>query len=217
MAFYQLCIKDSSSWINKTYRNLTIIAIISYTLTIVGDCLRFIIFFDKLITKYPVRNKTEEITIVVLDVIYYFGNCIFYSLILLRIHKPFKLSKCIYYSVVLFICVAAVSAIVFCVEMFLPDRGKNRIYTGAVLSIADFMLNWCLLIVFAYKMMKTVKGIDVALSADIEKNVNLITNVITKHCVLFGIATFMNQGYVITIIMFYKYHIPLVVIHIVWA
>ena len=44
-------------------------------------------------------------------------------------------------------------------------------------------------------MKKTIINIDPSLSREAEQNVNLVTNVVTKHSILFGTAVFINQGF----------------------
>eukprot|EP01084_Bolivina_argentea_P239145 401950_1 len=155
--FYQLCIQDSSTWINKTYRNLTIIAMMSYTLSSIGDCVRFIAFFDQIVDGFY-WTLPQLIMCMMMDAIYFFGNVVFYTLILLRISQPFQLNKCIYYLMVLLISIAAIDSILFCLRFFVALFffgwiGKTIIF---ILSVDDFILNSVILISFVYKMRKTV-------------------------------------------------------------
>ena len=46
-------------------------------------------------------------------------------------------------------------------------------------------------------MKNTVSGADTTVSMEIQKSVNLISNTVTKHCVLFGIAMIMNQAFLV--------------------
>ena len=58
----------------------------------------------------------------------------------------------------------------------------------------DFILNAAIWITFATKMRGILTDLDPSIS-ETRKNVNLISNTVTKHCILFGIALVMNQGF----------------------
>ena len=51
-------------------------------------------------------------------------------------------------------------------------------------------------------MKHTVTSIDPASSLEAQRNVNLMTNVVAKQCLLFGIAIIINQAFLTTVIVF---------------
>ena len=53
----------------------------------------------------------------------------------------------------------------------------------------DFMLNMTIFI-----MKQMVKDVDVTSSESAERNVNLISNIVVKHFLLFGIAMIIKQA-----------------------
>eukprot|EP01084_Bolivina_argentea_P159556 277875_1 len=191
--FYQLCIQDASSLVNSTYRNLTIIAILAYTLTSSIDFIHLSIFGD---------NRGDLSVMIIMlcaDIFYFLGNTCFYILILLRIAKPFELNKYIYYAIISFISIATIASGWFCVGIFAPKL--IWLGTSIILSAADLLLNSLLLIIFICKMRMTVNNIDSESSKETQINVNLMTNVMIKHSVLFGMATIMNQTFIATVIL----------------
>ena len=83
-SLYHLFIKDSSSWINELYRNLTATTIIAFTLCCIGDDIHVIIRFLNFPNRFEYdRLETQMATIV--DAIYYSANIMFYTLLLLRV------------------------------------------------------------------------------------------------------------------------------------
>ena len=59
----------------------------------------------------------------------------------------------------------------------------------------DFVLNVMILSIFIKKMRRIISDVDSTLSQATEQNVNLISNTVTKHSLLFGIAMIMNQAF----------------------
>ena len=93
--------RNSSSLINPTYRNLTIIIMICFTLTM---CLVIFWYIDRyFLDQYTIWTK--NVILVIKDILYYLGNLLFYILLLLRISIPFELNKCIKYSLIIIICI----------------------------------------------------------------------------------------------------------------
>eukprot|EP01084_Bolivina_argentea_P159554 277868_1 len=211
-AFYSLYIKDSSIWINRTYRNLTMISMLSFTMTSIGDCIHLKLFSESISqNSIIVSNISENITKASIDFIYFVGNIVFYILILLRISQPFELKSCIYYSLVILILISAIVSIFYCAAVFFILSTERQItYTipaSIALSIDDFILNSVISFIFIDKMRKTIANIDPTVSETAEKNVNLIVNVIIKHSVLFGFAIFVNQGWAIMNILTTTYSV----------
>eukprot|EP01084_Bolivina_argentea_P180779 312321_1 len=204
LSINELCIKDSSEWINKLYRNLTIIAMVAYTLTSIGDFVQLLVFDSTLIA---VQLKyIRGVLLVVKDVIYFLGNTVFYILILFRVSQPLQLNKYIYYTILLLIGIAAIASICYCISVFMfclaPDIFASYLsdYVTPIhytISVTDFVLNVALLIIFTRKLTTLVHSITVDSDAAVN-NVHLITNVVIKHSILFGIATIMNQSFILS-------------------
>eukprot|EP01084_Bolivina_argentea_P180782 312325_1 len=205
LSINELCIKDSSEWINKLYRNLTIIAMVAYTLTSIGDFVQLLVFDSTLIA---VQLKyIRGVLLVAKDVIYFFGNTVFYILILFRVSQPLQLNKYIYYTILLLICIAAIASICYCITVFmfylLPDIFASYLSINDVLpvewtiSVTDFVLNVVLLTIFGWKLRNLVNNVTIDSDTAVN-NVYLITNVMIKHSILFGIATIMNQSFILS-------------------
>ena len=187
--FYQLFVQDASEWINKTYRYLTIVIMISFTFCTIGDIIHMTWYVstlsDRLVPYHPFGNLIS----VPMDAFYFCGNVLFYVLILLRIAIPFKLNKIVALLLGMVIFLFTCVGIIYCVFI--------GIWYGVVLalSIQDLILSPLILGIFIYKMRMTIIHIDPSSSRQAETNVNVIANVMTKHSLLFGIAIFVNQGF----------------------
>eukprot|EP01084_Bolivina_argentea_P089821 161972_1 len=194
VSIYQLCIKDSSLWINNLYRNLTIIIMITFTLSSIGDLTHTIIRYT---AHTDISFDVSRINSNVVDALYFGGNIMFYTLILLRISIPFQLNKCVFIGLSIVIFITGIVSIVYCVSVWFIYYGHDEYWRIilVVLSGNDFILNLFILILFARKMRNTAINIDSTFSELAKKNKNLITNAISKHSVLFGIAIFVNQGW----------------------
>eukprot|EP01084_Bolivina_argentea_P007600 14268_1 len=109
-AIYQLCIKDSSIWINKLYRNLTLIAMLSFTICVIGDLIHVIIR-DINFSNYAWPYDTTEAQLSAAnDFVYYLANVTVYVLLLLRIYIPFDLKNCVMCFISFLICMYSLSA-----------------------------------------------------------------------------------------------------------
>ena len=206
---FLLCINDPSAWISNTYRNLTVLISLFFTLSNVVGLARFITIFYVLDlmsdadddARYKAREHPFSFTV---DILAFSGNVMFYVMILLRITVPFRLGKAWLYTLSSLIFIAATASLVYCVVIiFLWDNKHHYVERSVVLgvmSVADAALNVALLGFFVYKMRQTVKGMDIVGSDD-EANaakVNLLSNVMTKHFVLFSIAIVANQGFFVS-------------------
>ena len=203
-SIYHLCIKDSSAWIDKIYRNLTIMITLSFTTSTMTDLLHIILYFYSTsgVMSYDTYSKFLLPIVLIADVLYFIGDILFYILILLRIHVPFEISRNILWFLSFMIIIFAISSIVYCTVLgiFLFDPGyKEHIhYFGplyTILIFGDFILNATIFIIFAKKMKRIISNVDPSLSDKAQRNVNLISNTVTKHCVLFGIAMSINQAF----------------------
>ncbi len=123
-----------------------------------------------------------------MDAVYFAGNIIFYIFLLSRISALFKLKKYVLYGLAFLIFISAVASIAYCICLpLISPMTTSTIDTEiwaiirGTLSIDDLILNMVILIVFAYKMRKTVASIDVTASDQAAKNANLITNLMIKH------------------------------------
>ena len=196
-SIFHLCVRDSSEWISKLYRNITISIMTVLTISSVSILMRIVVSF------YLLRNVEISVWHLwwkslsgVADISYFTGNILFYIMILLRIHIPFRLGKSLYvFSALIF--VSAAISVVYCVCLFLFNDPKYNDYWRAIyltLSAVDFILNTYLLLLFTYKMKQTVRDMHGASSgAGQAAKAKLISNVMTKHCLLFSIAIMANQ------------------------
>ena len=139
----------------------------------------------------------EKIIMDTADALYFIADATFYILILMRIYIPFNINKYIIYFLVLLISIYILFAIFYCISLVIFwTQPVYFAWIDAVLMCVDFMLNIIILIIFATKMRHTIFSIDVSeLTIQAQKNVNLIENTVIKHCILFGIAMIINQGF----------------------
>eukprot|EP01084_Bolivina_argentea_P090593 163203_1 len=198
---YHLCIKDSSKWIKKLYSDLTFITILSFTLCCIGDLVHYVIRF----IYFPHRfdyDINESTLATIIDAIYYFGNITFYILLLLRVKTvltPLNIPKCVFYILSILIIIASLSSMAYCIilfSMYNDDNNRHKYIRISVfiLSITDFLLNVCLLSLFSYNLKKSIITAEISSDAH-QRHVSIITDVLTKHFILFTIAIIANQGY----------------------
>ena len=192
---FQLCDKNILNSINKLYRILTILCILSFTICSNLDLCHTIIRF----IYFPTCGngiQLETISIVIITGLYYFAEISFYLLLLARIYNAFKLKKVIIYILITFIIIFAAIAITVC-SLIVIFLGKNvsawdRMSKYLMLTsiITDSIINILFFIVFIHQMMQTVTDLDIE-STMYQK----ITNILTKHMVLFGIAIITNESW----------------------
>ena len=86
---------------------------------------------------------------------------------------------------------------IFVVFWFLTQNFKIIWFLGVHIALMslDFTLNVVIFTIFTTKMKGMVANIDSSVSDKVQKDVELISNTVTKHCILFGIAMFMNQAF----------------------
>ena len=196
---YKLCIRDSSSWINASNRNLTVITMLAFSLCSVGDftkeTLRFFYFPEK-----RAIGRMEETSILLNDALYYLGNVMFYVLLLVRLRSLFELNNIVWLALALLIGLAVVGSIGYLVLVALSMHDPTHYltyfgYLFIALSFNDFVLNTSFFVVFFEKLRRDILGrMEVELMpAAYQREVHLLSNVMTKHCVLFGAALLVNQ------------------------
>ena len=197
-ALYQLLRNDVSRWMNKTYRNLTIIVIIPFTVCIYLNAAMVITIY---LSDF---HLTGYVLLVTKNVFYQFGKAAFYILLLLQITIPFSLNKCIIYSLSIIIFTSIVSAIVYIIGISLLYLVYFNLYQdlkfyliGMLLGI-DFVLNVGILIIFITKIKGIVHNIDPSSSLIAQRNVNLMSNTVAKYGLLYGITIFTNQLYALS-------------------
>ena len=196
-SFYQLFWRDSSAWINSTYRNLTIMIMICFTFTIA--LLLFWILENYLYKQFD--DVVMDIILVVKDTFYYCGNCMFYVLLLITIAVPFELNKCVKYSLGFVIFISSLTAIAYIAMIIIIHNKDYHIWRAviAMLAASDLILNVFILIIFVRKIKITMANMNPLLSIKAQKNVNVMMNVVAKHCLLFGISIIINQGFTTTL------------------
>ena len=190
---YQLYCKDSSNWINALYRNLTMIIMICFTLTIT---LATSWMFNHYISK-QFQESSMVIVLVIKDIFYYTANILFYTLLLLRISVPFELNKCVKYSLTFVILLSAITSIVYIIMIIRISNDNYQIWRILliILSCNDLILNLMILVIFVKKIKRTIIDIDPSISPDALRNVNVMMNVVAKHSILFGVSIFINQTF----------------------
>lgn len=194
---YRLCIEDSSTWIDTVYRNLTVITMIAFLCNIITDFIHVLVHYIS--TPNELSVKTSELIILIIsDTFYYSANVLFYILLLSRIKVVFGLNNCIYNVLRLGILCSIIGSIFYLFLIMLTISHPIHDYVGyniLGLSIIDLLLNTTLFIIFWRKMRNSITG--EAITKDYQNKVNMITNILIKHCVLFGIAIIANQMYFI--------------------
>eukprot|EP01084_Bolivina_argentea_P311196 538635_1 len=204
LAFYHLFVKDSSEWINKCNKYLTIISLIAFTLATIGDCIHLCFITLHLLKELQTVHDFEKVNIIsetTIDIVYFSGTIVFYLLLLLRIQIPFNMNKCAFFVLLTMILIFASAATVHCIYhwiSFITGQeelwAKGKIYTLIPLSITDFLLNSSMLITFVYKMKQITVNMDTHMSETF-KTVNFISNVTVKHIVLWTPAIIANQAF----------------------
>ena len=208
VTIYQLYIKQSCIIISNSFKKLTIITMIAYTLCTIGDIAQVIIRYEYYLPS-ALWHHNEAYLSGTVDFIYYTGNVTFFILLFMRIRKSFQVSKSIMYYLSLLLLISIICCIAWCfiVIYFSDTTGVILEYYIAIdswpLSIDDFLLNLSLFILFIHKIKNkdSMEGIEVAddvssFGTDDEYNDKskvIIWNVMIKHCVLFGISLFLNQ------------------------
>ena len=195
-SLYHFYLRDSSTWINKTYRRLTTIIMLCFTSTIILD-------IAKIAIEYYAENEMMidvilPCTAALSDIMYFVGNIVFYSLLLLRISKPFQLDRFVFYSLCSLIFIFGAASCGYTVSWVLGwkfDGNLKNFLIWCLLTVCvdDFVLNLSILAIFVRKMQQTTTKFDRSQNELVELNMNLLENVVTKHFVLFGIAIFSNQ------------------------
>ena len=108
---YRVCDKDSSKWIDQTYRNLTVIVALSFTLSSIVDLIHIIdIYYTGVVFNTPL--------VIIADGLYFIGDAMFYILILMRITIPFEVNKCMVIFLSLIIVVFSITGILYCIGIY---------------------------------------------------------------------------------------------------
>ena len=193
---YQLCIRDSSEWIDKTYRNLTIAIILSFTASTNTDLIHIVLSNYVFPSNLPLMDKKG--IVLCADASSFVGDIMFYMLVLMRIAIPFDVNLCMFRILTLSISIFVLASITYCLGLYLfYDSDFWFDVVLIVLMINDFALNVIIFIVFTIKMKNMISDVDPTLSDAIQRNVNLISTTVVKHCILFGIAMILNQAFYI--------------------
>ena len=179
--------------LNKAYKIITILCMSFMVTCSIGDLIHLIVRF----IDFPNCNgfyQLEVIMISIIDGFYYLANIIFYILLLSRVYNTFTLNKIMISVLLILITIAALSsgAYIVLIISFVNNLAKLydfTKYTVLPMSIADFILNLNFFGIFWYQMRQTV--VDIEVESNIYQN---ISNVLTKHIVLFGIAIITNQS-----------------------
>ena len=137
------------------------------------------------------------------DGFYYVGDIMFYILILLRIYVPFEVKKCTLYFLLSMIFIFCATAIFFYPNAFYPMLDLWII--SIILTSTDFILNATILTIFILKMRGMISNLDPLVSMQAQKNINLMSNTVTKHSVLFGLAMILNQAFYL-VVWYVEFH-----------
>ena len=203
---HQLLWKDSSKWINRTYRNLTIIIMMPFTFCIFANLWLIIWLFLTESTKQ--NDSISWIIILIKDTFHQFATIFFYILLLLRIIAPFHLNKFIIYSLSMIVFISTLASIAWILlrllNVFMDTYNVMQEQICLItLLVSDFTLNCVIFVIFVIKMKNSVVsskyGMHESLALIAYKNTNVITNTLIKHGLLFGVAIFTNQLYLIVL------------------
>ena len=207
---YQLYIKNGSVSVSRSSKRLTMITMLCYSISTLGDVIHLILRYQFYLTS-PIWNKPEAYLAGVKDIIYYSGNVTFFLLIFMQIKTSFQVSKYIMYYLSILLAVEIICSIIYSyiITYFagatLVVAASRNVATSYVLSCNDFLLKMSLLILFVYKIRNrdSMEGVQVGYDddSDPEDNRKAIWNVMIKHCLLFGIALCVNQTWYITTIL----------------
>eukprot|EP01084_Bolivina_argentea_P092909 167128_1 len=213
----QLYFRNILVSINEYHKKFTVITMISYTLCTIGDITEMIIRYIHYI-KLNSWFRFEGYLIAAKDVAYYVGNLTFFLLLFTRIRISFQVSKYSMYFLCLLLVTSTIFSIIFCIITIYFAGKINSRYTSTrlhytvlcsyPLSISDFALNISLFILFIYKIKNkdSMEGQEMlddgsSSAASCMDDKKAIWNVMIKHCILFGIALFVNQSwYIVNII-----------------
>ena len=202
VCLYRLCIEDSSSWLDKSYRNLTMASITLFCCCIIFDFIHILVRYLKYPTRFEIEGGEEAIAAIA-DIFYFLSSIVFYSLLFTRISAVFGLNKMTRSLLIFLIFLLALLSIIFIIAIITVLNNRSKfVYLAlidAAISITDFVLNVTLFVIFYRKLRYSIIG--EVLTKDYQIKVNLITNILTKHCVLFGIAIIANQFFFIYIII----------------
>eukprot|EP01084_Bolivina_argentea_P003010 5621_1 len=213
VTIYQLLIKKYSVTIRNSFKTLTIITILAYTLCTIGDIIACVLRY-KYYLSFNILVSCEAYLAAGKDIIYYYGNVTFFLLIFMRIQTSFQLSKFIMGYLSLLLIISMLSSIAWCGIIFVTANNSDKLATYLLypwypLTISDFLLNFSLFILFIHKIKNkdSMEGLEIADDITIMKKESdlidynndkkIILNVMIKHCVLFGIALISNQSWYI--------------------
>lgn len=198
---------------SKLFQYGTIISSIGCALCICCDLIHYILSFS---LQIDLLSPQQEILIVIViaNISYYIGCIFFYILLVMRVYTGFKgtvyaLSRWIFFFLwfliitSIFASIWHISIMIFIQNEDLETKLKRPAFM--ILMLNDALLNIVLFILFIYKL-RQISISTQSLSDDIS-NISFQTNktlhIITRHCVLFGIAILSNQlfytsGYIIS-------------------
>ena len=211
VTIYQLYIQNNYITMNNSFKILTLIIMISFTLCTLGDIIHLMIRYHFNLTSHR-WNPSDAYLAGIKDILYYIGNVVFFILLFRRIKTSFQLSKCIMCCLTILLAIFIIFCFIYCyiILSFVGQSGSKveQYWANASypVSFTDFLLDACLFILFIYKIRNrhSIEGIEIAddiimsrQSIDQYNNKKSIWNVMIKHCVLFGVALFLNQSWYI--------------------
>ena len=173
-----------------------------FTISIYGLLEFFLMryFVDHALDMNPFLNWSQ----VIFDIFYYIGNIMFYILLLLRVTIPFELNKYAIITFIMLIMCYTVSSILYLIVVVVYPNGDFNAFRKCIISMIsiDLSLNVFILLIFARKIKGIIQHIDPSISPEAQKNVDVMANVIAKHCLLFGMAILFNQGFLVTVFIY---------------
>ena len=198
----QLLHKNSLTWITKHQRTLTILIMTSFTIC---NTVQLVLVIDRFFI-CPEKRPCDIRQIWLQfgkNIFYWIGNILFYVFLLLRITVPFELNKCIFCSLAFAIFISAITAIAYStMTIIIYDDNYNVWRVMALLLLfTDLAVSGFVLVIFVRKIKNTMSDIDPTTSLKAEQSVQVMTNVVAKHGLLFGIAIAFNPPYLVMITM----------------
>ena len=181
----------------------TILSISSCSLCIGGDTFHII---KSLLIEDNDNIISSHFTLImaITDILYYIASISFYIILIMRVYFSFqdsvyKLNKYFLYLLCILILASILLCIIYLITLFiyLPDGMKEFLNSTKWIAIS-FVIIWSSLdillsIIFIYKLWQVIISLDIDIvNNNDNNNFDKIINLITRHCILFGLAIIAN-------------------------
>ena len=170
-SIYQLYYQDGSIYVNKIFKFLTILTMILYTITAIGDFGQMIVR-DKYYLNYHHYTLFGNYFMSIKDLFYYIGNFTFFLLLFMRIKLSFQVSKSVMCFIFSLLLISFSFQMAYCgVYLYFANDNDSQgnwvqyfdigTYGSAV---CDFIINIILFVLFIYKIThkETMEGMHIS-------------------------------------------------------